>query len=121
MAIARYLVRDVDDAIAFYITHLGFELVEQYGPAMAIVRRDDLTLWLAGPTSSAAQPAEDGTRPAPGGWNRIVLQVADLDSEAARLQVAGCKFAIPARHGPGGAQLLLEDPSGNKVEIFQAR
>lgn len=120
MAAFRYLVRDVDAAVAFYTTHLGFALKQQFGPAMAIVARDDLTLWLAGPKSSAAQPMPDGSRPEPGGWNRIVLPVADLPALVGELKARGVRLRNEIVTGPGGRQVLCEDPSGNAVELFQA-
>ena len=89
MAVVRYLVDDVDAAVAFYTGHLGFALEQQMGPAFALVSRDDLTLWLSGPQSSAARPMPDGSRPEPGGWNRLVLEVDDLEAEVERLQQAG--------------------------------
>ncbi|MGL5011709.1 MAG: VOC family protein [Paracoccaceae bacterium] len=119
MAEFRMIVADVDAAVAFYTTHLGFALVEQYGPAMAIARRDDLTLWLAGPMASASKPMPDGAKPVPGGWNRFVLQVPDLAAEVARLRGAGVSFRNDIVKGPGGQQILVSDPSGNVVELFQ--
>lgn len=120
MASFRYLVHDVDAAVAFYTQRLGFALEEQYGPAMAIVARGDLTLWLAGPPSSAAKPMPDGRKPAPGGWNRIVLEVDDLARLVAELRAAGVAFRNEIVRGPGGQQILCDDPSGNAVELFQA-
>jgi catechol 2,3-dioxygenase-like lactoylglutathione lyase family enzyme len=119
MAVVRYLVDDVDAAIAFYTGHLGFELEQQMGPAFALVSRGDLTLWLSGPTSSAARPMPDGRRPESGGWNRLVLEVEDLESEAERLKRAGLTFRNEIVTGPGGKQILLEDSAGNPVELFQ--
>ena len=119
MAAVRYLVRDVEAAIAFYVDHLGFELVQQFGPAMAIVRRGDLLLWLAGPMASAARPMPDGRRPEPGGWNRIVVETGDLDALVTALRAAGVGFRNEVVAGPGGRQILCEDPSGNAVELFQ--
>ncbi len=121
MATVRYLVHDVDTALAFYTGPLGFALVERWGPPFAIVRRDDLTLWLAGPGTSAQRPLPDGTQPAPGGWNRLVLEVADLDATVAALRAAGAHFRGDAVSGPGGRQALVEDPSGNPVELFTPR
>jgi catechol 2,3-dioxygenase-like lactoylglutathione lyase family enzyme len=120
-ATIRYLVADVDRAIAFYRDRLGFEVVEQMGAAFARVRRDDLTLWLAGPTSSAARPMPDGRQPAAGGWNRIVVEVADLEALVATLTAGGASFRNAIVSGPGGLQILLDDPDGNPVELFQAR
>ena len=121
MAAVRYLVDDVDEAVAFYTEQLGFALEEQMGGAFALVSRDDLTLWLSGPQSSAARPMPDGRRPAPGGWNRIHLIVDDIEAEVARLRAAGVPFRNEVVRGPGGAQIVLDDPSGNPVELFQPR
>ncbi|MFL5755652.1 MAG: VOC family protein [Chloroflexota bacterium] len=120
-ATVRYLVGDVDSAVAFYRDVLGFDLVEQMGPAFARVRRGDLTLWLAGPSSSAARPMPDGAQPAPGGWNRFVVEVDDLESEVARLVDAGVSFRNEIVTGPGGKQILVNDPDGNPIELFEAR
>ena len=120
MAAIRYLVDDVDASVSFYTELLGFELVEQFGPAMAIVRHDDLTLWLAGPAASASKPMPDGRKPAPGGWNRFVLQVDDLASLVEQLRESGATFRNEIVAGPGGRQILCEDPSGNVVELFHA-
>ncbi|HEY6566998.1 MAG TPA: VOC family protein, partial [Actinomycetota bacterium] len=111
MATMRYLVDDVDSAVAFYTRALGFELVEQFGPAIAITRRDDLDLWLAGPISSAARPMPDGTQPTPGGWNRLVVEVEDLDETVGRLTSDGATFRNDIVDGPGGRQILVEDPA----------
>jgi catechol 2,3-dioxygenase-like lactoylglutathione lyase family enzyme len=120
MATVRYLVRDVDASVAFYTQKLGFALEQQFGPAMAIVRRGDLTLWLAGPMASAARPMPDGRTPEPGGWNRIVVEVEGLDAKIAELEAAGVTFRNRTVTGPGGRQILCEDPSGNVVELFEA-
>ncbi len=119
MAAFRYIVSDVDTAIAFYTTVLDFELEEQFGPAMAIVRRDDLVLWLAGPPSSAARPMPDGSQPVPGGWNRIVIEVDDIASHVERIRATGVRLRNDIVTGPGGRQVLIEDPSGNPIELFQ--
>lgn len=119
MATVRYLVNDVDAAIKFYTDSLGFELKQQFGPAMAIVVRRDLNLWLAGPVSSAAQPMSDGTKPTPGGWNRLVLEVAELTALVPQLSAQGVRFRSEIVKGPGGAQVVCEDPSGNAIELFQ--
>jgi catechol 2,3-dioxygenase-like lactoylglutathione lyase family enzyme len=119
MAVARYLVDDVDAAAAFYTGKLGFTLKQQMGPAFAIVSRDDLLLWLSGPQSSAARPMPDGRRPEPGGWNRLVLEVDDLEPKVEELKKAGLSFRNEIVTGPGGKQILLEDPAGNVVELFQ--
>jgi catechol 2,3-dioxygenase-like lactoylglutathione lyase family enzyme len=115
----RYLVSDVGEAIRFYSDRLGFEVVERFGPAMAIVRLGDLDLWLAGPPSSAARATPDGREPAPGGWNRLVIGVEDLDASVAQLGAAGAVFRNEIVEGPGGRQILVEDPSGNVVELFE--
>lgn len=120
MASFRYLVNNVDESVSFYTQSLGFELVEQYGPAMAIVKKVDFTLWLAGPVSSAAQPMPNGQKPTPGGWNRFVLQVADIQSLVQTLKSQNVKFRNEIVTGPGGQQILCEDPSGNVIEIFQS-
>jgi catechol 2,3-dioxygenase-like lactoylglutathione lyase family enzyme len=115
----RYMVDDVDEAIAFYTELLGFELLTSAVPAFADVKRGNLRLLLAGPTSSAGRPMPDGTKPGPGGWNRIHFIVDDLDAEVARLRDAGARFRNAIVKGPGGQQILLQDPSGNVVELFQ--
>ena len=120
MATMRYLVHDVGASVSFYVDGLGFEVVQDYAPAMAIVRRDDLTLWLAGPTASAARPMPDGRAPEPGGWNRVVIEVDDLDERITALGSAGVVFRNEVVVGPGGRQILAEDPSGNVVELFEA-
>jgi catechol 2,3-dioxygenase-like lactoylglutathione lyase family enzyme len=120
MATVRYLVDDVDASVSFYTALLGFELLEQFGRAMAMVRRDDLTLWLAGPAASARRPMPDGAKPAPGGWNRFVVQVDDLAGLVEKLRASGAKFRNDIVTGPGGKQILCEDPSGNVVELFEA-
>ena len=115
----RYLIDDVDAAIAFYTTHLGFVLDSSAAPAFAAVSRGPLRLLLSGKSSSGARPMPDGRQPVPGGWNRIQLPVADLAGEVARLRAAGLRFRNEIITGVGGAQILLEDPSGNPVELFQ--
>ena len=115
----RYMVDDVDEAIAFYTQRLGFELLTSASPAFADVKRGNLRLLLAGPTSSAGRPMQDGEKPGPGGWNRIHFVVDDLDAEVARLRAAGAAFRNDVVTGPGGSQILLQDPSGNVVELFQ--
>ncbi len=119
MAAIRYLVTDVDRSIAFYTGHLGFKLEQQAGPAFASVSRDDLTLWLSGPQSSGARPMPDGRTPEPGGWNRLVLPVKDLPSRVAELKQKGVHFRNEIVVGPGGRQILVEDPDGNPVELFE--
>src|SRR5580765_6035548 len=106
MAQVRYFVADVGAAVQFYADVLGFEVIQQFGPAMAIVERGDLTLWLAGPGASASRPMPDGRVPAPGGWNRFVLQVDDLDATVATLREHGATFRNEVVSGPGGRQIL---------------
>ena len=115
----RYIVDDVEAAIAFYTTHLGFTLLSSAVPAFADVTRGDLRLLLSGPTSSAGRPMPDGRTPSPGGWNRIHLVVEDLASEVERLRAAGLQFRNAIVSGPGGSQILLDDPSVNAIELFQ--
>jgi catechol 2,3-dioxygenase-like lactoylglutathione lyase family enzyme len=115
----RYMVDDVDDSIAFYTNILGFELLTSASPAFADVKRGNLRLLLAGPKSSAGRPMPDGTKPGPGGWNRIHFIVDDLDAEVARLRATAATFRNDIVEGPGGKQILLQDPSGNVVELFQ--
>ena len=119
MAAVRYLVTDVDAAVAFYTKRLGFALREQFGPNMAILDHGELALWVAGPGASAARPMPDGRKPEPGGWNRFVLEVDDLAALVAELKAAGVRFRNEILRGPGGQQILCEDPSGNVVELFQ--
>jgi catechol 2,3-dioxygenase-like lactoylglutathione lyase family enzyme len=117
----RYMVDDVDAAIGFYTTHLGFSLISSQAPAFAEVERGDLRLLLSGPTSSAGRPMPDGRQPGPGGWNRIHFVVEDLAAEVGRLRAAGVSFRNDVVNGPGGSQILLDDPSGNPIELFQPR
>ncbi|MGH3646104.1 MAG: VOC family protein [Micromonosporaceae bacterium] len=113
------MVDDVDAATDFYTQHLGFTLRMSAAPAFADVVRGKLRLLLSGPTSSAGRPMPDGTKPAPGGWNRIHLIVSDIGAEVDQLRAAGLTFRNDIVAGPGGQQILLEDPSGNVVELFQ--
>lgn len=115
----RYMVADVEAAVEWYTKHLGFSLLSNHAPAFADVRRGALRLLLSGPLSSAGRPMPDGERPSPGGWNRIHLIVDDLTVEVERLRVAGVRFRNDVVTGPGGSQILLIDPSGNMVELFQ--
>jgi catechol 2,3-dioxygenase-like lactoylglutathione lyase family enzyme len=115
----RYLVDDVEASIGFYSDLLGFEVLTAAAPAFADVKRGNLRLLLSGPLSSAGRPMDDGTTPTPGGWNRIHLIVDDIDHEVARLRDAGATFRNPIVSGPGGRQVLLVDPSGNFVELFE--
>jgi catechol 2,3-dioxygenase-like lactoylglutathione lyase family enzyme len=118
MISVRYMVDDVEDAVVFYTTFLGFEVLTSF-PAFADVARGKLRLLLSGPNSSAARLMPDGARPGPGGWNRIHLIVDNIDAEVARLRAAGARFRNDIVEGPGGKQILLQDPSGNVVELFQ--
>jgi catechol 2,3-dioxygenase-like lactoylglutathione lyase family enzyme len=115
----RYMVDDVDAAVAWYTKHLGFTLLSNASPAFADVALGSLRLLLSGSKSSAGRPMPDGERPSPGGWNRIHLVVEDLSAEVARLRAAGVQFRNAIVTGPGGSQILLKDPSGNLVELFQ--
>jgi catechol 2,3-dioxygenase-like lactoylglutathione lyase family enzyme len=121
MVNVRYMVDDVDAAIAWYTKHLGFELISSAAPAFADVKRGSLRLLLSGPKSSAGRPMTDGEQPKPGGWNRIHIVVDDLNAEVARLQGAGVTFRNEIVTGPGGSQILLQDPAGNLVELFEPR
>jgi catechol 2,3-dioxygenase-like lactoylglutathione lyase family enzyme len=115
----RYMVDDVDSAVDFYTGHLGFTVRTSAAPAFADVVRGRLRLLLSGPSSSAGRPMPDGSEPVPGGWNRIHLIVGDIAAEVDRLRAAGLTFRNDIVAGPGGKQILLEDPSGNVVELFQ--
>jgi catechol 2,3-dioxygenase-like lactoylglutathione lyase family enzyme len=115
----RYMVDDVDAAVDFYTSHFGFEPGLNAAPAFAEVLRGHLRLLLSGPKSSAGRPMPDGRTPQPGGWNRIHLIVDDIAAEVERLRDAGLTFRNDIVSGPGGQQILLDDPSGNPVELFQ--
>ena len=115
----RYLVDDVDTALAFYTKHFGFTVNTNFAPAFADVVRGNLRLLLSGPASSAGREMPDGTKPGPGGWNRIHLIVTDIAAEVARLREQGVRFRSDVVKGPGGQQIVLDDPSGNPVELFQ--
>jgi catechol 2,3-dioxygenase-like lactoylglutathione lyase family enzyme len=115
----RYMVDDVEAAIDFYTSHLDFTLGLRAAPAFAEVMRGALRLLLSGPNSSAGRPMPDGRTPAPGGWNRIHLIVGDIAAEVERLRAAGLTFRNDIVTGPGGQQILVDDPSGNAVELFQ--
>jgi len=117
----RYMVDDVDDAVAFYTSHFGFTLRFSAAPAFADVVRGNLRLLLSGPASSAGRPMPDGRTPAPGGWNRIHFIVDDIAADVERLRAAGLTFRNEIVSGPGGRQILLEDPSGNPIELFQPK
>jgi catechol 2,3-dioxygenase-like lactoylglutathione lyase family enzyme len=115
----RYMVDDVDASIAFYTKLLGFEILTNAAPAFADVKRGNLRVLLSGPASSAGRPMADGTKPGPGGWNRIHFIVDDIDAEVVQLRDAGAQFRNDIVTGPGGKQILLLDPSGNVVELFE--
>jgi catechol 2,3-dioxygenase-like lactoylglutathione lyase family enzyme len=115
----RYLVDDVDASVAFYTSHFGFSVRSNRAPAFADVVRGHLRLLLSGPTSSAGRSMPDGRIPAAGGWNRIHFVVDDIDHEIAQLRAAGVPFRSDVVSGPGGRQIVLDDPSGNPVELFQ--
>jgi catechol 2,3-dioxygenase-like lactoylglutathione lyase family enzyme len=117
----RYLVDDVDAAVDFYTNHFGFTVLSSAAPAFSDVVRGRLRLLLSGPASSAGRPMPDGRTPTPGGWNRIHLIVEDIASEVERLRAAGLTFRNDIVSGPGGQQILVEDPSGNPIELFQPR
>jgi predicted enzyme related to lactoylglutathione lyase len=119
VANVRYIVEDVQAAIDFYTTHFGFTVRTSAAPAFADVVRGPLRLLLSGPQSSGARPMPDGAKPVPGGWNRIQITVTDLDTEVERLRATGLAFRNDVVSGPGGRQILVEDPAGNLVEIFQ--
>lgn len=122
MVSVRYIIDDVAAAVAFYTNHLGFRLDVDASPAFASVVRGNLRLLLSGEKSSGHQPLPDGTNPVPGGWNRILLEVSDIEAEVARLRAAGVKFRRDdIVTGPGGSQIWLVDPSGNLVELFQPK
>ncbi len=118
MAIVRYLVNDTEESVAFYTERLGFALEKNFGP-IAMVSKADLTLWLADPRTSAALPMPDGRTPEPGGWNRLVIEVDDLASLVATLKSDGTVFRNEIISGVGGLQVLIEDPSGNPIELNQ--
>ena len=120
MATVRYMVKDVEPAITFYVDLLGFKVEEQWGPAFAIVTKNDLKLWLSGPQTSAARPMPDGRQPEAGGWNRLVIEVDDLQAVVERMRQAHVQFRNDIISGPGGKQILAEDPSGNPIEIFES-
>jgi catechol 2,3-dioxygenase-like lactoylglutathione lyase family enzyme len=115
----RYMVDDVEAAVAFYTEHFGFTLLSNAAPAFADVIRGNLRLLLSGPKSSAGRPMPDGRQPVPGGWNRIHLIVDDLPAEVERLRAAGLTFRNDIVKGPGGSQILVDDPFGNPIELFE--
>jgi catechol 2,3-dioxygenase-like lactoylglutathione lyase family enzyme len=115
----RYMVDDVERAVDFYTTHFGFTVRSDHAPAFADVVRGNLRLLLSGPTSSAGRPMPDGRTPQPGGWNRIHLIVEDIADAVEQLRAAGLTFRNDVVRGPGGQQILLDDPAGNPIELFQ--
>lgn len=120
MPTVRYFVGDVDVSLAFYEL-LGFSLVERWGPPFAIVEKDGLQLWLSGPGTSAAKPMPDGRVPVPGGWNRIVISTNSFETTFDNLKGHGAVFRNEPLKGPGGTQVLLDDPDGNPIELFEPR
>jgi predicted enzyme related to lactoylglutathione lyase len=118
-ATVRYMIDDVAAAMTFYTTHFGFTVENQALPAFAAITRGSLRLLLSGPASSGRKSMPDGRKPVPGGWNRIQIPVADLQSEVNRLRASGIRFINDIVSGVGGSQILLEDPSGNLIELFQ--
>jgi catechol 2,3-dioxygenase-like lactoylglutathione lyase family enzyme len=120
VATVRYLVKDVDAAISFY-SALGFVLADRWGPPFAVMTLGDLTLWVSGPGTSASRTLPDGSEPRPGGWNRFVIEVPDIDAAVGELSAKGGRFRSEPMQGPGGKQVLCEDPSGNPIEIFEAK
>lgn len=120
MATVRYLVRDVDAALPFYQA-LGFSIAERWGPPFVMLSLGDLSLWLSGPGTSASRALSDGSVPQPGGWNRLVIEVPSIEAAMSSLRRAGARFRSEPVQGPGGTQVLVEDPSGNPIELFEAR
>ena len=118
-ASVRYMIDDVAKALTFYTEQLGFETLNSFPPAFADIRRGNLRLLLSGPQSSGRRALPDGRKPEPGGWNRIHLVVKDIEAEVQRLRAAGVTFRSDIVRGPGGAQIVLDDPDGNPVELFQ--
>jgi catechol 2,3-dioxygenase-like lactoylglutathione lyase family enzyme len=120
MATVRYLVNNVDESLPFYRA-LGFKLADRWGPPFAVVKGKGFTLWLSGPGTSARKRLPAGAMPQPGGWNRLVIQVDDIEATVAKLQATGARFRSRPIKGPGGKQVLVEDPSGNPIELFEPR
>lgn len=119
MFTVRYLVNDVDESIKFYTTYLGFTLEESMAPAFAKVCKGDLILWLSGPQSSAARPTANGATPKSGGWNRFTIEVENIIEMVHKLKAQSISFRNDVVAGPGGKQILIEDPSGNPIELFE--
>jgi glyoxylase I family protein len=119
-AVVRYQVREVDRAVAFYTEHLGFRVVQRPAPVIAIIARGDLHLILSGPGASGGRPMPDGRQQEPGGWNRIVLYVDDLDTTVVSLLAGGARFRNQVEVGPGGKQIQVDDPDGNPIELHEA-
>src|SRR4051794_21157677 len=115
----RYMVDDVEESIDFYTRHFGFAVRSSAAPAFADVVRGNLRLLLSGPTSSAGRPMPDGRKPASGGWNRVHFIFDDIATEVNRLRSAGVSFRNDIVSGPGGRQILVDDPSGNPIELFE--
>ena len=122
MVRVRYIVDDVEEAVAFYTSNLGFEIKQSFAPSIAILIHGDLTLLVSGPKASSSKPMLDGTTPIPGGgWNRILLEFDDLESTVSKLRANGVKFRNDILEGVGGKQIICEDPSGNVVELTQPK
>jgi glyoxylase I family protein len=119
-AVVRYQIQDVDRAVTFYTRSIGFHVVQRSGPVIAILARGELHLILSGPGSSGARAMPDGRTQEPGGWNRIVLYVEHLDATIELLKKAGTRFRNDVEEGPGGKQILIEDPDGNPIELHEA-
>jgi len=119
MATVRYLVKDVDASLPFYEA-LGFRVTERWGPSFVMLARGDLNLWLSGPGTSASKPLQSGAVPEPGGWNRLVIEVESIEVAMRSLQSTRATFRSDPIRGPGGQQVLAEDPSGNPIELFEA-
>jgi catechol 2,3-dioxygenase-like lactoylglutathione lyase family enzyme len=117
----RYMVKDVQESVDWYTQHLGFNVLSNAAPAFADVERGALRVLLSGEKSSAGRPMPDGAKPAPGGWNRFELVVDDIEAEVEKLRASGLTFRNEIVRGPGGAQILLEDPSGNVIELFEPK
>lgn len=120
MAVVRYIVEDVDESLPFYRA-LGFRLADRWGPPFAVMKGHGLSVWLSGPGTSARKRLKSGQLPQPGGWNRLVIPVKDIEAALAKLEALGATFRTKPIKGPGGQQALIEDPSGNPIEIFQPR